>query len=77
MCDHNMLLQMCETMDENVTAQLYKVGGANYTTIASLAWRLERGRERERTLIRITMYRRAGNFHQEKLFANFATWSCW
>ena len=48
---------MCEAMDENVTSQLYKVGGANYTTLASLSWRLvlkgmererEEGRERER-----------------------------
>ena len=35
-------------MDENVTAQLYNMGGANYTTIASLAWRL---RERDKILI--------------------------
>ena len=47
-------MQMCETLDANVTSQLYKVGGANYTTIASLSGRLvrkeregEEGRERE------------------------------
>jgi hypothetical protein len=37
---------MCETLDANVTSQLYKVGGANYTTIASLAWRSVREGER-------------------------------
>ena len=36
-------MQMCETLDANVTSLLYKVGGANYTTIASLAWRLGEG----------------------------------
>ena len=31
---------MCDSVDENITSQLYKVGGAKYTTISSLAWRL-------------------------------------
>ena len=34
-----ILIQMCDMLDKNVTSQLFKVGGANYTTIASLAWR--------------------------------------
>ena len=65
-----MLLQMCEAMDENVTSQLYKVGGANYTTLASLSWRLvlkgmerERGRERERENI-VPSYERMYYFRQ-------------
>ena len=28
-------------------------------------------------MVRVARYHRAGNFRQEKLFANFTTWSCW
>lgn len=31
---------MCDSVDNNITSQLYDAGGSNYTTIASLAWRL-------------------------------------
>ena len=36
----SIILQMCDSVDQNITSQLYKVGGANYTTISALAWRL-------------------------------------
>ena len=33
------LLQVCDELDDGIVGQLYTVGGANYSSIASLAWR--------------------------------------